>query len=85
MDEIMNNNITYTSTASTSDYNTLTFTSGTDFTWYPFNQDIDWMPYYYDKYFPVFHLLKSYGVTKNSHSRLKRVFQFWALLKGLTR
>jgi len=85
MDEITNNNITYTTTASTADYNTLTFTTGTDTTWYPFNHYIDWLPYNHEKYFPAFHLLKSYGVTKNSQPRLQRVFQFWALLKGLTR
>ena len=71
----------WTSTASTSD--TMTFTcSGTDTgsTWFSY-VDLTWQPYSYEKYFPAYHLLKSYGITKTLNHRFGLVSEFLVQLK----
>lgn len=76
MDEITNNNITWNTTASTSDSATLTFnTAGTDTTWFPYYVESTWMPYQCERYYPAFHLLKSYGVNKKRPSKTSKIFK----------
>ena len=82
MDEITNSNITWNTTASTSGNNTLTFsTAGTDTVWFPYYQESTWLPYHCEKYYPIAHLLKSYGIIKNQYSRLKLISGFWERLR----
>ena len=82
-EEIMSSgNINWTTTASTTDCATLTLTNGTDSSlWFPYYMESTWMPYEEEKYYPAYHLLKSYGITKKHYPRFGRVSRFLALVK----
>ncbi len=76
-------NINWTTTASTTDYTTLKLTNGIDFSdsWFPYYMESTWIPYNEEKYFPAYHLLKSYGIAKKPCPRFQRVSRFLALVK----
>ncbi len=62
MDEITNNNnITWNTTASTSDNATLTFsTAGTGNVWFPYYKESTWLPYDCENYCPKWHIRLGY-------------------------
>ncbi len=74
-------NINWTTTASTTDCATLTLTNGTNDVWFPYYMESAWLPYKEVKYYPAYHLLKSYGITKKPCHRFGRVARFLVLVK----
>lgn len=82
-DSTSSGNINWTTTASTTDCGTFTLTNGTASgdLWFPYYMESTWLPYKEVKYFPAYHLLKSYGIAKKPCPRFQLVSRFLALVK----
>ena len=54
---------------------TFTASTTTDTSMFLFDDYLNWHPYKEEKYYPAYHLLKSYGITKKQISYIRKIFR----------